>query len=164
MSAPEEDINKICNILDKLTLDALLLMEEEIQTKLTVETAMSAGETNLAKTRYIIGQNKVSAIQLPTEKSPEFEAALKVCEVEDEALFDKVSYEIQLTKKEDKIVQDPIKWFGVLVPQSLVNAQSMFRQALQWSVKAVNIQRQLSETLGKINELKQIKAKLLLNK
>lgn len=159
--ARDEKINKICNILDKLTLDALLLIEQEIETKLNIENAMSSGETNLAKARYIMGQNKVSAIQLPTEKSTEITATVKVNHNEDETLLEKDIFELQLTNKsEAENVQDPIKWFGVLVPQNLVNAQNMFQQALQWSVKAVNIQTRLTETIEKINELKDIKLNL----
>lgn len=152
------NIDKICTILDKLTLDALLLIEEEIQTKLNIENAMSLGETNLAKARYIMGQNKVSAIQLPTENSPEFTAVVKIHPSESDKLFENKSYEIQLTQKNDNTnVQDPIKWFGVLVPQTLTQAQKMFRQALQWTVKAANIQTELNETIENINKLKNMK-------
>lgn len=165
MSTSEEHLDKICNILDKLTLDALLLIEEEIQTKLNIENTMSSGESHLAKSRYIVGQNNVSAIQLPTEKSPECTATVKVYQNEDEKLFNRKSYEIQLTtKSEDENVQDPLKWFGVLVPQNLTYAQNMFRQALQWSIKAVNIQTQLCQTIDKINELQDIKKTILCNK
>lgn len=158
---PTEDIDKICAILDKLTLDALLLIEEEIQTKLNIEDAMSSGETNLAKARYIMGQNKVSAIQLPTENSPEFTAPVKVYTSQDEKLYGE-SYEIHLTEKTDN-VHNPIKWFGILVPQTVTLAQKMFQQALQWAVKAVNIQNELNQTMDKINNLKEIKSQMLLN-
>lgn len=154
-----EDVDKICTILDKLTLDALLLIEEEIQTKLNIENAMSLGETNLAKARYIMGQNKVSTIQLPTENSPEFTAAVKVYPNESDKLFNNKSYEIQPTEKSEN-VQDPIKWFGVLVPQTLTQAQKMFRQALQWTVKAVNVQTELHETMETMNKLKCVKLQL----
>lgn len=160
-----EDFDKICTILDKLTLAALLLTEEEIKTKLHIENAMSLGESNLAKARYIMGQNKVSAIQLPTENTPEFTATVKVHQSESDKLFDNKSYEIQLNQKSfDETVQDPVKWFGVLVPQTLTQAQKMFRQALQWSVKAVNIQSELNETIKTINNLKDIKLQLACKK
>lgn len=51
MPETTRDLDKICNVLDKLTLDALTLMQEEIDLKLTAENAMIGGETHLAKTR-----------------------------------------------------------------------------------------------------------------
>lgn len=158
----EDELDKVCNILDKLTLDALLLMENEIQTKLNIEDAMSLGENNLAKARYIMGQNKVSQIQLPTEKTPEFTAAIKVYSNKDEKLLNSESFEIHKSPKtNDNNVIDPIKWFGVLVPQNLTHAQKMFQQALQWVIKSVNIQTELQETITKIHEVKSIKQKLI---
>ncbi|KAJ8928792.1 hypothetical protein NQ314_018591 [Rhamnusium bicolor] len=159
MAEATEDLDKICNTLDKLTLDALSLMEEEILLKLNVENAMCGGESHLAKARYIMGQNSVSCLQLPTENSPEFSAVAKVYASEDDKLFGEKSYELQLTKKtEDESVQDPVRWFGVLVPQNLNYAQNMFRQALQWAVQAVNVQTQLEQTIIKIQQLKAAKA------
>lgn len=150
-----KDIDKICAVLDKLTLDALLLIEEQIQTKLNVEDAMSSGENNLAKARYIMGQNKVSAIQLPTENSPEFTAIVKVYNSKTEK-FDSESYEIHKSHETDD-VQEPTKWFGVLVPQNVTYAQKMYQQALQWAVKAVNIQSKLNQTMENVRKLKEIK-------
>lgn len=162
MVEPTEDLDKICDTLDRLTLDALLLIEEEIQLKLNIENAMCGGETHLAKARYIIGQNKVSTVQLPTENSPEFTAPVKVYQAEDEKLIEAKSFDIHITKKdEDETIQDPIRWFGVLVPQNLTYAQNMFRQALQWVVKATNVQNQLKETINVIYELKDAKRKLI---
>lgn len=161
MVEPTEDLDKICDTLDKLTLDALLLIEQEIQLKLNIEDAMCGGETHLAKARYIMGQNKVSTLQLPTENSPEFTAAAKVYPVDDENLIKSQAYDIHVTKKsEDETIQEPIRWFGVLVPQNLTYAQNLFRQALQWAVKAINVQNQLKETVNAIGELKDVKNKL----
>ena len=52
MTETAEDLDKICQTLDKLTLDALTLMQEEIQLKINAENAMIGGESHLAKTRY----------------------------------------------------------------------------------------------------------------
>lgn len=163
MAKVNEDLDRICDTLDKLTLDALTLTEEKVKLALNTENAMCGGEAHLAKARYIMGHNNVSALQLPTENSPEFTASAKVYPYEDEKLFGETSYELHLTKKsEDETVQNPVRWFGVLVPQNLNYAQNMFRQALQWAVQAVNVQRQLQETIQKIYDLKEVKAKVLI--
>nr|CAI5851949.1 unnamed protein product [Callosobruchus analis] len=151
---------RICNILDKLTLDALHLIEEEVRLKLNLENAMIEGESHLAKSRYIMGQNKVSALQLPTEDSNEFSASIKVIEHDSDTLFDNPELQLKSVKKsEDESVQEPLRWFGVLVPQNLSRSQSMFKQALQWAVQAVNIQTRLTETMNKIGALKEAKEK-----
>ncbi|RZC40845.1 hypothetical protein BDFB_013348 [Asbolus verrucosus] len=151
------DLNKICNVLDKLTLDALTLIEEEVQMKLNIENAMCGGEMHLAKSRYILGQNSVSSLQLPTENSPHFEATVTVHSEKDELIGEKTRY-LEVVKREDQI--DPVRWFGYLVPQDLYHAQTMFRQALQWVIRATNLQMQLIETCGTIEQLKELKRKL----
>ncbi|KAJ8959120.1 hypothetical protein NQ318_022377 [Aromia moschata] len=158
-----EDLDRICNTLDKLTLDALSLMEEEIQLKLIMENSMCGGEGHLAKARYIMGQSNVSFLQLPTENSTEFSAVTKVFTNEEDKLYGEKSFELRVVKKdEDETVHDPLKWFGYLVPQNLNYAQNMFRQALQWAIEALNIQTQLRETVRKIEQLKQVKANIVL--
>ncbi|XP_074040720.1 coiled-coil domain-containing protein 115 [Leptinotarsa decemlineata] len=158
MTEATEDLDKVCNILDKLTLDALLLTQEEIHLKLNIENAMCEGETNLAKARYIIGHNNVSSIQLPTEDSPKFSAVVKIV-AHDESWGR--SYDLkQIKKSDDESVQEPLRWFGFLVPQSLNRAQNMFRQAIQWSIQAVNIQTRLEDTVNTIHSLKNFKLKI----
>ncbi|KAJ8972691.1 hypothetical protein NQ317_001712 [Molorchus minor] len=156
-----EDLDRICTTLDKLTLDSLSLIEEEIQLKLILENSMCEGETHLAKARYIMGHKNVSALQLPTENSPEFSASIQTLSNEDEKLYGQKSFEIcSIKKDEDKSVHDPIKWFGILVPQNLNYAQNMFKQALQWAIQAINVQTQLRETLIAIGQLKKVKANM----
>ncbi|KAJ8922953.1 hypothetical protein NQ315_001499 [Exocentrus adspersus] len=157
-----EDLDRVCDVLDKLTLDSLLLIEEKVRLTLNAENAMCGGEAHLAKARYIMGQNSVSALQLPTENSAEFTASAKVYPNEDEKLFGEASYELHLTgTAEGQTVQDPVRWFGVLVPQNLHSARGMFRQALQWAVQTVNIQKQLRATMEKIVELNEVKTRIL---
>lgn len=148
-------MDKICTLLDKLSLDALTLMETHIQMKLNIENAMSGGEMHLAKSRYILGQNGVSALQLPGEGCPDFEATATVRLEEDE--FKDISREVQIVKKEEQT--DPVRWFGYLVPQDLYHAQSMFKQALHWVVEAANVQKKLSDTCLKYREVKKIKVR-----
>ncbi|XP_056635278.1 uncharacterized protein LOC130444237 [Diorhabda sublineata] len=156
-----EDMDKLCETLDKLTLDALLLLQEEIEMKLNIENAMCEGESHLIKSRYILGVNQVSSLQLPTENSEEFSSCFKVNGSETilgRKIFD--LYEIK--KSDDNNVVEPLWWFGRLSPQYLVFAQKMFRQALQWTVKAANVQNRLQDVLQGISVLKEVKHKMTL--
>ena len=51
------------------------------------------------------------------------------------------------TNKEITLVKDPIKWFGVLVPNSLRQTQVAFVKALELSVECANIQSQIQSTI-----------------
>lgn len=157
-----EQLDKLCSVLDRLTLDALTLMEEQIQLKLEIESSMSEGEGHLAKSRYILGHKSVSELQLPTEGSPEFEAQAVVHSVDDEVLLKANFYDLEVRKKDEngEKTKDPLRWFGVLVPQNLHQAQSKFRQSLLWAVKCVNVQMQLNEVCTRIQQLKRVKLEL----
>lgn len=150
------ELDKICTTLDKLCLDALTLMEEQIKLKLNVENSMCSGEASLAKSRYIMGQNSVTSLQLPSENGPQFDAAIKLHSNENE--LGQRSFDVELQKATDgNDIHDPMKWFGYLVPHSLHYAQNMFRQAIQWAVEAANVQVKLNETLNTIEQLKTVK-------
>lgn len=58
----------------------------------------------------------------------------------------------RLDKSEDEI-QDPIKWFGVLVPQSLRIAQKRFQESLYLIVRAANIQAEIASVVDKLQSL-----------
>lgn len=157
-----EEIDKICTTLDKLTLDTLTLMEEHIQLKINLENSMNDGILNLAKSRYILGQNSVSSLQLPTVDSQEVDATAVIHAEEDEKLgYRTHSIEIARKSENNSQIQDPLKWFGVLVPQSLHTAQNRFRQVLNWITQIGNVQSRLDYSCKKLAELKHIKNKIL---
>ena len=51
-------------------------------------------------------------------------------------------------KSEEVKTKDPIKWFGVLVPQTLRQSQKHFSKAVELSVEATNIQNEIRGLLG----------------
>ncbi|XP_022199553.2 coiled-coil domain-containing protein 115 isoform X2 [Nilaparvata lugens] len=53
----------------------------------------------------------------------------------------------------DQAIQDPIKWFGVLVPQNLRQGQARFKQALDLVVHTANIQLELHATVTQFRKL-----------
>ncbi|RZF39944.1 hypothetical protein LSTR_LSTR002347 [Laodelphax striatellus] len=50
-------------------------------------------------------------------------------------------------------LQDPIKWFGVLVPQNLRQGQARFKRALELVVHTANIQLELHATVAQFRKL-----------
>ncbi|KAL1495028.1 hypothetical protein ABEB36_010514 [Hypothenemus hampei] len=158
----ENELEKICDTLDRLTLDALTLIQEEIELKVNAENAMIGGETHLAKTRYILGQNSVSSLQLPSENSSEFEALTVVHSSTDD--FGSKRFDLESYKPDNEVYMNPIKWFGFMPPQNLHFAQNLYRQALQWIVQAANVQTKLEETCVQIKQLQGLKRKLTTTK
>ncbi|KAK4874358.1 hypothetical protein RN001_013718 [Aquatica leii] len=131
----------VCILLDKLYLKALKLMEKHIQAKICLELCMCDGETYLTKSRYIMGQNQVSFLQLPTEDSAEFESIARVHTGDDNTYGQKLfDLEIKKQSNSDNRFQNPLNWFGVLVPQDLHKAQDKYQQALSWCIQSANIQ------------------------
>ena len=149
-----EDIDNISRVLDRLTLDTLTAMEEYIRLKLEMEKCIIDGKCGLAATRYIMGQNRVSNMQLPTCDSEEFEATVVV----NSGGNPYKSYDLEVRKPtQDCKLQDPIKWFGYLVPQTLYLAQAKFRQVLSWLVKVANVQEMIVYNCDKIEQLRALK-------
>uniref|UniRef100_H3DC47 Vacuolar ATPase assembly protein VMA22 n=1 Tax=Tetraodon nigroviridis TaxID=99883 RepID=H3DC47_TETNG len=54
--------------------------------------------------------------------------------------FESAAEAVQHRKKEPNPWQDPLKWFGILVPQSLKQAQSSFTQALELAAEIAALQ------------------------
>lgn len=156
------ELEKICEVLDKLALDSLTLMEQHVQQKLEVEKSMCEGESHLAKSRYIMGRNSVSSLQLPSENGSEFEATAVVRREADDGSITDEALDLEFKKKVEE-GSDPVRWFGVLVPQNLHYAQAKFKQALLWAVKAANTQTQLRGVCYKIAQLEDLKNRLVAN-
>lgn len=149
----------ICELLDKLTLESLNLIEQQVQTTLNIERITNEGQLLMAKSRYIQGQNSVSTSQLPTENSIEFKALSKVSHKTDDILVPEFDFETKSVNKSAGYI-DPMNWFGVLLPQSLHAAKDRFRKAIELSVECVNIKTKLAIVNYDIWKLKQKKEEL----
>lgn len=123
--------------------------------ELNIETSINNGSFHLAKSRYIMGHSSVSSAKLPVEGSAEF-AASTVCETAEE---DGV---IQLKVKENDAenTSNPLRWFGILVPQNLYRAQNIFQGAVDFVVECVNVQLQIYENTNNIKTLYKYKKSL----
>nr|XP_026497444.1 uncharacterized protein LOC113401664 [Vanessa tameamea] len=137
-----------CDLLDKLVLRQLHLMEDKISCELNIERSINNGSIHLAKSRYIMGQNSVSKERLPTESSTEFLASV-TC---DTIVVDKIK-QLKIAKTSASIV-NPLNWFGVLVPQNLHKAKDIFQNTINFVFDCVNIQIQILENINNIKMLK----------
>ncbi|XP_067144825.1 coiled-coil domain-containing protein 115-like [Centruroides vittatus] len=77
---------------------------------------------------------------------------------------EKIKKESKDTKKSHEKIQDPLKWFGVLVPQSLKNCQKYFQQNIDRIVTIASIQNEIKSILDKIEYLQTEKIKMKSNK
>lgn len=131
-------------------------MEEKIETSVQLEMIMREGYLDLAKARYIRGKESIGVLQIPSEDSEtkslfDLETAI---DDEGKATFD-------LATKKDGEVQNPLKWFGVLVPQNLKCAQKRFQESLLCSVKLANLQSEINCNARKIDGLNKLKSELI---
>uniref|UniRef100_A0A146M9T4 Vacuolar ATPase assembly protein VMA22 n=2 Tax=Lygus hesperus TaxID=30085 RepID=A0A146M9T4_LYGHE len=69
-------------------------------------------------------------------------------------------------KKKD-VMQDPLKWFGVLVPQNMRLAQTSFNKAIETSIDLANVQLEMNSIRQKFTSLlvkkKELKAESIVD-
>ena len=58
-------------------------------------------------------------------------------------------------------VQDPLKWFGILVPGCLKTGQKNFQSATELCCEVVNLETKLKEIIAKFKDLKTRKSELI---
>ena len=142
MENDDEKVQKICEELDDLTLKQVDLLDEQLTLISKLESHMTHGFINLAKSRYIGGETSVSMTKIPGEES-DIGAAAKIVR----------GSSSQLEIQRDPEAADPIKWFGVLVPASLRQSQQSFQKVLETAVDIVNARNQWLETMEEKSRL-----------
>lgn len=150
---------EICELLDKLTLETLDLIEQDVKCKRNIENITNDGQLNMAKTRYITGQNSVSKSQLPGEDCVDFYALATLGNDKNEITGINFELEQHSVDKEKGLV-DPIQWFGILTPRNLQMARNSYKKVLDFIVESANIQTRLFTYYGNIMELKKMKEQL----
>ncbi|XP_026678402.1 coiled-coil domain-containing protein 115-like [Diaphorina citri] len=159
---------------DELFIERLELMNSYITQKYQLETLIKSGCLHLAKTRYVDRRpNYISTLQLPTSDSDkETKALYNVKLVEDDTVKDSEKENVnnsnkketkkssenkhegshfELIKQED-VKENPLRWFGVLVSQSLRSAQTDFQRCISLSVQIANVQLKLKKLEDKLKE------------
>lgn len=127
-------------------------MEEKMQCELNIQSSIKNGSIHLAKSRYIMGQSSVSITRLPTESSPDFEAST-LCETTEENDVK----QLKVIENTGQNTVNPLRWFGVLVPQNLHKAQGIFQNTINFIVECANVQLQIVNNIRNIECLKQYK-------
>ena len=135
-----------------------------------------------------MGAHAVSGLQLPSPESDEtFDAGIhlkskeclrtetsvrfKYLSIDDDDDDENDKPRVQQRKKkdegeeEDKVQEvkkghDPIKWFGVLVPQTLRQAQASFKRAAEVAVEAHNVQAEIAGVVARQKFLERTKGKM----
>lgn len=102
-----------------------------------------------------MGHSSVSITRLPTESSPDF-AASTLCETVEE---DGVK-QLQVVENTAENTVNPLRWFGVLVPQNLHKAQGIFQNTINFVVECANVQLQMQNNFKNIECLKKYKSLL----
>lgn len=148
--------SEICELLDKLTIDLLELVEQQVQCKLNLENNIVEGQLLMAKSRYIQGTQSVSFAQLPTENGQEFSALTTVSTVKTDLHTNQRELERHPIDRDNRLI-DPLKWFGILVPQALQSSQKKFQASIDLICECANIQNNLMCTIKNIFMLKQMK-------
>lgn len=151
-AAAVPDLDTVNDLLDKITLKQLHLIEEKMCCELNIESSIKNGSIHLAKTRYIMGQNSVSSAKLPTDGSSEFSAST-VCETIEE---DGVK-QFKVVENNAENTVNPLHWFGVLVPQNLHRAQNIFQNTINFVAECVNVQLQLHDNMRNMKMLEDYK-------
>ena len=151
---------EICELMDKLTIEMLELIQEKVQCEINIEKRTNEGNLLLAKARYIQGTNSVSTSQLPTENTTEFAALVKVTETESDNIQQKELILQKSAVNKDSGHIDPMRWFGLLVPRSLIFAKERFIMSIELAVECANIQRELLNVIYYLGKLKNVKQSL----
>lgn len=158
----EKSIEAVCEELDTLSLRSLDLMEKKVSVNIELEKLIREGHIELAKARYIRGKESIGILQIPQDGqvNPLFELERNSIERRGKDLpnFD---ISLKASKQNGEKPYDPLKWFGVLVPQNLKSAQKRFQESLYLIVEAANINSELDSIPKELETLRTLKKKLI---
>uniref|UniRef100_A0A4X2K391 Vacuolar ATPase assembly protein VMA22 n=1 Tax=Vombatus ursinus TaxID=29139 RepID=A0A4X2K391_VOMUR len=161
--------------LDSLLVQLLLDLEQLEGKRVTLNARVEEGWFSLSKTRYALGAKAVSPLQYSSCMAPFFRVCTSEPETgrpEFEVIFarpgspkDVRGSALQTTPPTPAAAtspeRDPLTWFGILVPQSLRQAQGSFRAALLMAGEIAALQSRIEWGRAQIQALLQEKQKLL---
>ncbi|CAG9802128.1 unnamed protein product [Chironomus riparius] len=150
------NINQVKSLLDKVILQTLELVEEDLTLKISIEKLSNEGALNLAKTRYTQGSNSVSTTQLPSEDEEKEFKALRTVERNENDIAVQFTLESHEIDKDNDYI-DPMLWFGILTPQTLKTAREKYQKAIELSVESANVRQRIAKNTELIQKLKIVK-------
>ncbi|XP_011697219.1 PREDICTED: coiled-coil domain-containing protein 115 [Wasmannia auropunctata] len=150
-----KNVDVVSEEIDELMLRKLELMEEKVYGNIQMETLLKDGHIELAKAKYIRGKENISMLQVPNNEDTVtslFDLETKTTNEDNDTV---PSFDISFKKLSDDAdgPGDPIKWFGVLVPQNLRNSQKRFQESVYLAAKIANVQAELTSVISKIKTL-----------
>lgn len=100
----------------------------------------------------------MSASQLPADSdgTREFRALRTISRSKNELDSSEFKLEKHSIDKETDHV-DPVKWFGILVPQSLKTARDSYEKATELVIESANVEQRLRKNYELLDKLKTIK-------
>jgi len=169
--------------LAELAVDLLLLSQELVNTKIKLQELSKMGWIEMAKARYIMGPNSVSALQIPKanqEKPVSASRTVYTSEclrgdgnvrhsyysytdplIDDSDLPEGVRRRkgtvgggVEEVQTKPRVVEDPIRWFGFMPPQPLKQSQKCFHTALETVMEITNIQSEIRGVEDRIKFLR----------
>ncbi|XP_072755890.1 coiled-coil domain-containing protein 115 isoform X2 [Anoplolepis gracilipes] len=155
MTVMNKSMDALSEEIDELLLRKLELMEEKVRENVQMETLLKDGHIELAKAKYIRGKENISMLQVPNNE----DTVTSLFDLETNVTNDnentEVNFDISLKKSSNETdgPRDPVKWFGVLVPQNLKNSQKRFQESIYLAAKVANVQAELSSVLSKLKGL-----------
>lgn len=180
--AADIDNLSICSKLDELAICILKVMRNIMLERQYLDANLKDGFINMAKSRYLMRGQKISRHQINTSNLLASKKVISNDNSVNEVKF--LSFDIlkkeltgasgEVTSKMDSFnesgdsenpskneisssVENPLHWFGLLVPDALKSCQSRFEQALETSVKIVTLQNELKALCESYRNLRQKK-------
>lgn len=150
-----KNVDIVSEEIDDLLLRKLELVEEKVRGNIQMETLLKDGHIELAKAKYIRGKENISMLQVPNNEDTVtslFDLETKTMNEDNNTV---PCFDISFKKLSDDTdgPGDPIKWFGVLVPQNLRNSQKRFQESIYLAAKIANVQADLTSVLSKLKTL-----------
>ncbi|XP_066585963.1 coiled-coil domain-containing protein 115 [Prorops nasuta] len=161
-----ETKDDICQKLDEMVINSLELMEDKISINFVMEKLNSNGYIEFAKVRYLFGKDSVSILKIPVDKhnlTSLFNLESCVTEVDSKHSVTSFTAHMKTSNPCNITIENPIKWFGILIPKNLKIAQTIFQDAVFLSIRLANVQLKLLAILVEIERLL-IKKKTMSNK
>ena len=151
-----KNVDVLSEEIDELMLRKLELIEEKVHGNIQMETLLKDGHIELAKAKYIRGKENISMLQVPNNEDTVtslFDLETKIINEDND--MTEPCFDISFKKLSDDAdgPKDPIKWFGVLVPQNLKNSQKRFQESIYLAAKIANTQAELISVLSKLKTL-----------
>lgn len=130
-------MDQVCEKLDDLSIRNLELCNDFIKLKLDLENRMKDGWMHLAKSRYLMGYNNVSGLQID-ERNTTALAHVEATEPKGQPL----KVEVRLNDDKEKL-RELSKIFGVLTPSNVKSAQVQFSKCLELIGELVSIKEEM---------------------